>query len=380
MTDALVSVVVTNHDYERFLASAVDSALGQTWSRTEVLVVDDGSTDASREVISSYGDRIKPILLEHGGQDRAMLAGLEQSKGEAVLFLDSDDALGPEAARSAAAALACEGTVKVHWPLVEIDADGRPTGDLRPNRPLKHGDLRELVLDMGPAPESYATPPTSGKAWARSFLEEVLPPPPGRPLTSGGSGTFDSYLSSLAPLFGRIARVEEPRGCYRVHGANRHAGGPSDEKEEFDLRSFHYRCDALAGECRARGIAVDPSEWVRKSWAVRYPLAQSDIERTIPAGAALILVDEDDIGPEIAEGRRVLPFRERDGRYWGPPNDDVEAVAELERLRREGAEYMVVGWPAFWWLEHYRGLAAHLDTRYRCTLRNDRLVAFDLSA
>ena len=61
----LVSVVVNNYNYGRFLAEAIDSALRQTYSPIEVLVVDDGSTDDSRDVIASYGARVVPLLKEN---------------------------------------------------------------------------------------------------------------------------------------------------------------------------------------------------------------------------------------------------------------------------------------------------------------------------
>lgn len=57
----VVSIVINNYNYGRFIAQAIDSALNQTYSNTEVVVVDDGSTDNSREIITSYGNRIIPI-------------------------------------------------------------------------------------------------------------------------------------------------------------------------------------------------------------------------------------------------------------------------------------------------------------------------------
>src|SRR4051812_487104 len=84
----LVSVVVNNHDYGRFLAEAIDSALGQTYLHTEVIVVDDGSTDDSREIIAGYGSRVTAVLKENGGQASAFNAAFRELRGEVVLFLD----------------------------------------------------------------------------------------------------------------------------------------------------------------------------------------------------------------------------------------------------------------------------------------------------
>jgi hypothetical protein len=103
-----------------------------------------------------------------------------------------------------------------------------------------------------------------------------------------------------------------------------------------------------------------------------------ELAGVVPPGETLVLADEARLVGTVPPGRRALPFLERDGQYWGPPADDATAVAELERMRTAGAGYLVVAWPAFWWLEHYREFRRHLTDRYRCILRNERLVAFDL--
>ena len=81
---AAASVVITNHDYGRYLREAVDSALAQTLPDVEVVVVDDGSTDDSPEIVASYGDAIVPVLKTCGGQTSAINAGAERSSGRFV--------------------------------------------------------------------------------------------------------------------------------------------------------------------------------------------------------------------------------------------------------------------------------------------------------
>ena len=97
----LVSIVIDNYNYGGFVAEAIDSALAQTYPRTEVIVVDDGSTDGSREIIAAYGDRVRPLLKDNGGQASAFNAGFGLSRGEVILFLDADDALLPTAVAEA---------------------------------------------------------------------------------------------------------------------------------------------------------------------------------------------------------------------------------------------------------------------------------------
>ncbi len=86
-----LSILINNYNYGRFLGEAIDSALAQTYRNIEIIVVDDGSTDNSCEIIAGYGDRIIPILKENGGQASAFNAGFAISTGEWIALLDSDD-------------------------------------------------------------------------------------------------------------------------------------------------------------------------------------------------------------------------------------------------------------------------------------------------
>jgi glycosyltransferase involved in cell wall biosynthesis len=106
--------------------------------------------------------------------------------------------------------------------------------------------------------------------------------------------------------------------------------------------------------------------------------AVQEIVETIPANGALILVDDALLDGRLPDHVRVFPFLEREGEYWGLPADSVFAISELERMRRDGAEYIAFAWPAFWWFEHYTDFGAHLRARYPRIVDNEQLVIFDL--
>jgi hypothetical protein len=131
-----------------------------------------------------------------------------------------------------------------------------------------------------------------------------------------------------------------------------------------------------ADDCQSALFRKGKPTW---KWTQQVYLAIQEISAWIAPDDVFILVDEGqwDLAGRIA-GRRCIPFLERDGIYWGAPEDDETAIGELERLRRAGASFAAFAWPAFWWLDYYAGLDRHLRKRFRCVLENDRLVLFDL--
>jgi glycosyltransferase involved in cell wall biosynthesis len=91
----LVSVVIPTYNYGRYVAQAVDSALTQTYPAVEVIVVDDGSTDDTRQRLAGYEGRIRYIHQQNQGLSAARNTGIRAATGEFVAFLDSDDAFHP---------------------------------------------------------------------------------------------------------------------------------------------------------------------------------------------------------------------------------------------------------------------------------------------
>ena len=92
----VVSAIIPVYNRERLVARAIDSALAQEGEPVEVIVVDDGSTDGTAEVLRGYGERIQAVHQVNAGRSAARNAGLERARGEWVAFLDSDDAWDPQ--------------------------------------------------------------------------------------------------------------------------------------------------------------------------------------------------------------------------------------------------------------------------------------------
>jgi len=116
------------------------------------------------------------------------------------------------------------------------------------------------------------------------------------------------------------------------------------------------------------------------AWMQRIIHATEDINSVLPSKCRLILVDQEQIRDYIRADFHVIPFLERSGGYYGPPTDDSTAIRELKRLRRTGADFIAFAWPAFWWLDFFKGLNQYLRSKYRCLCENDRIIVFDLES
>ena len=106
----LVSVIIPTHDRAATLARAVDSALAQTHTPLEVIVVDDGSTDGTAALLASYGSRIHVVCQTNAGPSAARNRGAAAAQGGILAFLDSDDRWLPEKIERQAALMDRGGT------------------------------------------------------------------------------------------------------------------------------------------------------------------------------------------------------------------------------------------------------------------------------
>jgi glycosyltransferase involved in cell wall biosynthesis len=210
----LVSVIISNYNYGRFLAEAIDSVLAQTYLNYELLVVDDGSTDDSRTVIESYGDRLSAFYQDNQGQTAAFNLGIKQAKGEIVCFLDADDYYHPDKLKQVVVAFQNHPAwVQISHYWMTVDAQGRVLPKRR--KSLGQGSISPLLLRYG----RYRSALTSALAYRRSVLQTVLPIPPRR-------GNADAYLMAVVPFYGEVGVLSEPLMVYRLHQSNLHAQNP----------------------------------------------------------------------------------------------------------------------------------------------------------
>jgi glycosyltransferase involved in cell wall biosynthesis len=206
-----LSVIIANYNYERYVAAAIESALALRWDDVEVIVVDDGSTDASRAVIDRFADRVLVLHAENGTQRVAVNRGFAMSTGDVVIFLDSDDILPPDLP-ARLAEVWTPTTSKAQFQVQFIDELGVSVGEPFPTySPVPTpADIRRWAS----ATSAYPTPPGSGNAYARSFLEQIFP------IDASVGDYADSACLAAAPFVGDVVSVPGVVVGYRRHTAN----------------------------------------------------------------------------------------------------------------------------------------------------------------
>lgn len=206
-----LSVVIANYNYGHFIADAIESALGLDWPDLDVIVVDDGSTDGSVDIIRKYGDRIRFLATENAGQRVAANRGFELSTGDVVIFLDADDMLPPDLAQLIAGVWA-PGVSKAQTQMQRIDEMGVRVG--RPFPVHRRIPTPVEITRWATTTSAYPTPPGSGNAYARWFLDCLLP------VGEEVGGFLDSALLAAAPFFGDVICLPEAIVMYRRHDSN----------------------------------------------------------------------------------------------------------------------------------------------------------------
>ena len=259
MSALLVSIVVNNYNYARFLPRSVGSALAQTYPYIQVVVVDDASTDGSQEIIRAFGQRVTPVLkVVNTGHGAAFNSGFAASRGEIVIFLDADDYLYPRAVEIVVREFA-PGVAKVQYRLDLVDAAGRIIDTFpAPEVQFDEGDVVPLLLSTG----RYEGTVTAGNAFSRHALDAILP----MPEESFAQGA-DGYVCTLAPFFGTVKSIEQRLGAYVQHGAN-HSNFARQLPQALRWRLQHdaARHEALHAKAAELGLRAHPEPGLRDAF------------------------------------------------------------------------------------------------------------------
>ena len=207
MNGPKVSIIICNYNYGRYIENCINSALCQSYGNVEIIVVDDGSTDDSVDIVNRFGDSVTLIRKANGGQISAYNYGFDASSGDILFFLDSDDAYDSNLVERVISSFA-DGVAKVHFGLRLFNELGDVIAGRVP-RVLEHGNFREKIIKEG---YLYCSAPGSGNAYARWAIEALFP----LPILESDKHGADFYLIYAAALFGDVVAIDENIASYRI--------------------------------------------------------------------------------------------------------------------------------------------------------------------
>lgn len=222
----LVSVLIANYNYANYLAEALDSLRAQTYGNWEAIVCDDGSTDASRQIMEEYASqdrRIRYLFKENGGQASALNAAFGKSQGQVVCILDADDTFARDKLRAVVAALAEDaqcGLVFHHMRVIDRCGNAR--------RLLSYAVEGYLAAELDTLWVKPLLPPASGICVRREVVDRVFPLPAER-----FRSVADGAIVNCCALLTAVRTIPRVLASYRIHSAN--LSGMTSTNAHLDL-------------------------------------------------------------------------------------------------------------------------------------------------
>ena len=227
MPSPKISVVIPAYNYDRFIARAIDSVLEQTYSNYEIIVINDGSSDRTEEILQFYGSKICYLSQANQGLAASRNRGLELAQGELVVFLDADDWLLPQMLENAVAVFTAQpelGIVVSGWQ--NVNATGEVIAEVQPWLALPELNLENWVVWRPLLP--------SATVFRKAWLTRV----------GGFDGTIfpaediDCVLKMVAEGC-QSAWCPQIGACYRLHDGNVTGSTVTQAK------AFEQLCDRL---------------------------------------------------------------------------------------------------------------------------------------
>ena len=259
----LVTALINTYNYGRYLPFAINSVLNQTYPNIEILVVDDGSTDHTPQVLAQYGDKIRVLRTENGGQGHTFNVGIPQASGELIMLLDADDTWLPtKVERMVELAARHPKAAMLYHRFQNVGKNGQTLGDPQPFT-LTSGDYRSKYLRSG---GTWWSPITSVLVLRPEHVKKALPIP-----TYAVREGADTLITDFCAVSSQIAAHPEPLTHRRLHGSNLYAAGRDDrsyrsrEIRESDVRRIEWRMFSLKQVVERNGgqfnINLDRNEW-----------------------------------------------------------------------------------------------------------------------
>lgn len=211
-----VSVLITCFNYGAFVGQAIESAYGQTYPVTEIIVSDDASQDNSCDVVEAYIRKGLPVTLlrnPHGGMAANLNAAFREVSGDIICLLDADDTFLPRKVEAVVEAFQKHPAAgfAIHRASL-VDKANRAHGVYPLLSALPSGDCAQLAY--GNSGILMGLPPTTNLSLRREVAELIFPIP------EEYTGYAEQMIHRLAPFMTELCAIEEPLARWRMHGSN----------------------------------------------------------------------------------------------------------------------------------------------------------------
>jgi Glycosyl transferase family 2 len=247
-----ISVLIDTYNHERFIEKAINSVLEQDFpvAQREIIVVDDGSTDRTPQIVQRFEPRLRYIRKENGGQASAFNIGIPECRGQIIAFLDGDDYWLPGKLSRIADVLEKDSAVGLVGHAIK---ESLPDGQERISAPAKDEKLRINSVESARffrLRKSFLG--TSRMTMRAEIARRILPVPEALVFEA------DEYLFTLAAAMSEAVILREPLTCYVIHGSNLYVSAGSGKA---GLRRKQGVMAALASSLRealrAQGLATE---------------------------------------------------------------------------------------------------------------------------
>jgi glycosyltransferase involved in cell wall biosynthesis len=251
MSEPYVSVLIDTYNHERFIEQAITSVLEQDVSiaDVEIIVVDDGSTDRTPEIVRRFEPRVRLIRKTNGGQASAFNAGIPACRGEIISFLDGDDWWAEQKLAKVLAVFSANPEIGMvgHGTIATYE-DGQQHTDV-----LKEAARFSLTsmdgVRMFCVRKSFLGTRTSVRA---SVLRKLLPVPEAIRIEA------DEFVFTMAAALSEVYILPEALFYYRIHGNNQFSlTGFNENRVRRKQESLTHLAESLTTRLRAIGIGND---------------------------------------------------------------------------------------------------------------------------
>lgn len=258
MSRPLVSVLIDTYNHEKFIEQAITSVLEQDFpaSECEVLVVDDGSTDHTPEIVRKFGPRVVHLPKQNGGQATAFNHGIPHCRGEIVLFLDGDDWWEPGKLAAVVSQFEAHPDIgAIGHGLYEVDEMGKRLFLNVPDRP--YSCRLQTLEEARQFLELRSFLGTSRLAIRRVVLDRVLPLPDNLLVEA------DEFLATIAVALSGCIVLDKPLTAYRFHAGNQFQFSANDTRRR-ERKAISLECLAkdLPSRLRDAGVSADNIEFL----------------------------------------------------------------------------------------------------------------------